>query len=69
MTRDLFDKRNGHRKQCADVQYAGTDRTRVRERKSIFQTVIVPADGTITAAVRERRFRYIAVFWAALDEP
>lgn len=68
MTEDLL-MRGTHRKQCAHVQYAGTDRTRARERKSIFQTVIVPADGTITAAVRERRLRYIAVFRAALDEP
>ena len=51
MTRSPFDKRNARRKQCADEYKRDAHRIRVRQRKSIFQTVIAPADGTITAAV------------------
>jgi hypothetical protein len=31
----------------------------------VFRSVIVPAGGTSAANWRERRFRYVAVFWAA----
>jgi len=53
----------------AAKHYADARRIRVRERKSIFQTVVAPADGTVAAAVGNGDFGTSPFFGQLLDEP